>query len=87
MCTNYEFVIVKFCKLLLKFETGNEQVREFELKWAWRVELRVGLKSCSLQENVYKRMHHWSMSPERFCGIDGDTLNLCCKCGQEGAFF
>lgn len=88
MCTYDDCIIAKMYKLLLKYESEEELVKNCIVKWVkiyvydiqmeeWeRIWLR-GLKFTLVfsLENIYKNIFHWHMSPDKLAKIYKNILN------------
>lgn len=94
-------IISKLYKLLLKWFTKNEAVKEQMIKWAininseiemdqwenlWRNSIRISM-CTAIQENCYKVMYQWYMTPKKLAKIHENYSNRCWKCKErEGSY-
>lgn len=92
---NYK-IISKMYKLLLKWFTIDELVKEQMIKWAintkiemaqwenlWKNSIRIS--ACSdIQENCFKVLYRWYMTPKKLAKISKNLSNYCWKCRKSG---
>lgn len=88
-------LISKIYKLLLKWYTADEYVKEFMIKWALNVNTEIEMEqwehlwrksikitSCAmLQENSYKLLYRWYITPKKLAKMYIGISNVCWKCG------
>lgn len=91
-------MISKIYKSLLKWYTADEYVKEFMLTWSlnanveiqmeqwehiWRKSLKIS--SCTmLQENCYKILSRWYITPKKLSKMFKGVANVCWKCWNFG---
>ena len=94
---NKPHLLSKVYKLLLRFETEFEQVKNCMVKWmqnlneqipfnVWEYLLSTNLKftKCqSLKEHWYKMFYRWYLTPKKISKMSNQYSNCCWKCKKR----
>uniref|UniRef100_A0A670ITK0 Reverse transcriptase domain-containing protein n=1 Tax=Podarcis muralis TaxID=64176 RepID=A0A670ITK0_PODMU len=94
-------ILSKMYKILLEWETKDEEIKEVMVKWAmdlghnieykkWSKLWNEGLKftaSAAIRENLVKMVYRWYLTPEKLSRMYKTADKICWRCKiKEGSF-